>query len=232
MLLEVKDVHSYYSLSHILNGISFDLSSGELVMILGRNGAGKSTTLKTIMGLVPAADGTITFKGKDITGFKPHSICREGVAYVPETRDIFSLLSTLENLEIAHRKGSDWTTGKVFERFPALAAIKERRGAHLSGGEQQMLAIARALMSGPELILLDEPSQGLAPLIVKAILGMLEELKREGISVLLVEQNFNWAAPLTDRAYVIDQGRIVFSGKLDELINDRELMNRYLGAGA
>ncbi len=230
MLLEVIDANSYYGLSHILKGISLELEGG-LVTILGRNGAGKTTTMKTIMGLVPPRSGKILFKGRDITGFKPFSICREGIAYVPETRDIFSYLSTIENLEIAYRKGSSWTPERVFKKFPALEKIKDRRGAHLSGGEQQMLAIARALMTGPELILLDEPSQGLAPLVVKTIVEMIEELNKEQISILLVEHNFHWAADLTDRTYVIDQGSIVFSGKLNELTSDRELMTKYLGVG-
>lgn len=230
MLLEVKDVNSYYGLSHILKDISFELETG-LVTILGRNGAGKSTTMKTIMGLVPPKSGKILFKGRDIAGFKPYSICQEGIAYVPETRDIFSYLSTIENLEIAYRKDSLWPPERVFEKFPALEKIKGRRGAHLSGGEQQMLAIARSLMTGPELILLDEPSQGLAPLIVKSIVEMLEEMKKEQISILLVEQNFHWAANLTDAVYVIDQGAIVFSGKLEELTSDKTLMTKFLGAG-
>lgn len=230
MLLEVKDVNTYYGLSHVLKGISFELEAG-LVTILGRNGAGKSTTMKTIMGLVPPEDGKILFKGQDLTGMKPYTICREGIAYVPETRDIFSYLSTGENLEIAYRKGSSWAPKRVFDTFPALGMIKERRGAHLSGGEQQMLAIARSLMTGPELILLDEPSQGLAPLIVKSIVEMVEELKKEQISILLVEQNFHWAADLTDAVYVIEQGSIVFSGRLEELTSDKALMTKYLGAG-
>jgi branched-chain amino acid transport system ATP-binding protein len=231
MLLDVQGVHTYYETSHILKGISFDCESGELVTILGRNGAGKSTTLKTIMGLAPAREGRILFKGKDIAAMRPHSICRLGISYVPETRDIFSLLSTMENLEIAARKGSKWTVKRVFDTFPALRELKDRRGAHLSGGEQQMLAIARALMPGPDLILLDEPSQGLAPLIVQTILGMLDELKKDGISILLVEQNFHWAAGLTDRVYVIDQGQMVYSGSLDELTSNDELMDKYLGVG-
>ena len=230
MLLEVKDVNSYYGLSHILKGISLELEGG-LVTILGRNGAGKTTTMKTIMGLVPPRSGKILFKGRDITGLKSFSICREGIAYVPETRDIFSYLSTIENLEIAYRKGSSWTPERVFKKFPVLEEIKDRRGTHLSGGEQQMLAIARALMTGPELILMDEPSQGLAPLVVKTIVEMIEELKKEQISILLVEQNFHWAAHLTDRTYVIDQGSIVFSGQLNELTSDRKLMIKYLGTG-
>jgi len=231
MLLEVEGLHSYYGLSHILKGISCKVEKGELVTILGRNGAGKTTTLKSIMGLVPPARGRVALKGKDLAGQKPYTICKEGIAYVPETRDIFSLLSTMENLTIAHRRGSPWTVGDVFRRFPALEGIKDRRGGHLSGGEQQMLAIARALMSGPELILLDEPSQGLAPLIVKAILGMIGELKAEGLSILLVEQNFHWAAEVTDRVYVLDQGEMAFSGKLEDLTRDSGLMNKYLGVG-
>lgn len=231
MLLELKDVHSYYGSSYILRGISFEVEVGELVTILGRNGAGKSTTLKTIMGLISPKRGIISFKGNDITGLKPFSICRAGIAYVPDTRDIFSHLSTLENLEIAHKKGSPWTKEIVFERFPALKKTKDQRGKHLSGGEQQMLSIARALMTGPELLLLDEPSQGLAPIVVKSVLDMIRELKKEGISILLVEQNLNVAAKLTNRTYIINQGTIVFSGQLERLINDEETMNKYLGTG-
>ncbi len=229
MILEVRDIHVYYGLAHVLHGISLQVDRGEVVALLGRNGAGKSTTLKAIMGIVPPRSGRVVFKGTDITGWPPHRVARLGVGYVPETRDIFSYLTTRENLLIAYNRRSRWTLETVIELFPKLADLMNRRGRHLSGGEQQMVAIARALLTGPELLLLDEPSQGLAPIVVESILEAVRRLKRQGLSMLLVEQNFDLAVQLADRAYLIDHGQIVFEGAVADLLARPELTSRYLG---
>ena len=229
MILEVRDIHVYYGLAHVLHGISLQVDRGEVVALLGRNGAGKSTTLKAIMGIVPPRSGRVVFKGTDITGWPPHRVARLGVGYVPETRDIFSYLTTRENLLIAYNRRSRWTLETVIELFPKLADLMNRRGRHLSGGEQQMVAIARALLTGPELLLLDEPSQGLAPIVVESILEAVRRLKRQGLSMLLVEQNFGLAVQLADRAYLIDHGQIVFEGAVADLLARPELTSRYLG---
>ncbi len=231
MILEVADIHTYYGLVHMLHGVSLGVEEGEFVGLLGRNGAGKSTTIKSIMGLVPPRHGRIRFKGEDITGEAPFVIARRGIAYVPGTRGIFSHLTTLENLSIVRNRQSRWTLDDVLERFPRLEELKHRRGRYLSGGEQQMLAIARALVTGPDLLLFDEPSQGLAPMIVDLVIGMLQDLKRERVSMLLVEQNVEMALELVDRVLILDQGRIVFEGKPDELRQNTEIQTAYLGLG-
>jgi branched-chain amino acid transport system ATP-binding protein len=226
-MLDCLDLHTYYGTAHILQGVSLRVNEGEVVALLGRNGAGKTTTLKSIVGLVPPRRGRVTWGGRDITGWPPYRISRAGVALVPETRGIFSYLTARENLAIATRPGARWTEESVLERFPKLRELGDRRGRFLSGGEQQMLAIARALVTGPRLILLDEPSQGLAPVVVEAI----AELKREGVAMLLVEQNVAMACHLSDRVYVIDQGRIVFEGTPDTLRADARTLATYLGVG-
>jgi len=231
MILEIRNIDTFYGLGHILHGLSLDLAEGEVVALLGRNGAGKTTTLRSITGLAPPRAGEIRYKGRNIAGLDPHRISRMGIALVPETRGIFSYLSARENLAIAQRKGSRWQMDAVLERFPGLRERLESKGRSLSGGEQEMLAIARALMTGPELLLLDEPSQGLAPMVVNAVMDTVRELKRQRVSMLLVEQNAEMALQLADRVYVIDHGAVVFEGTSGRLRNDRQVMATYLGVG-
>ncbi|MGH7277034.1 MAG: ABC transporter ATP-binding protein [Candidatus Rokuibacteriota bacterium] len=231
MILRLESVDTYYGLVHMLHGISLGVAEGEVLAVLGRNGAGKTTVLKSVMGLVPPTRGRIVFQGQDIAGLLPHVIARRGIAYVPASRGIFSALSAEENLQIAHVRGARWDPAEVFRRFPRLADLRKRRGRVLSGGEQQMLAIGRALVTNPSLILLDEPSQGLAPLVVDAVLEMLRELKAEGMSMILVEQNVPMALDLADRVHILDQGTIVFEGVPDELTRDETAALRYLGVG-
>jgi branched-chain amino acid transport system ATP-binding protein len=232
MILRLDEIHTFYGLVHMLQGVSLAVSEGEVVALLGRNGAGKTTTLKSIIGLVPPRRGKILYKGEDITGEQPYLIARRGIAYVPATRGIFSSLTTLENLHIVRNKRSLWDPKDVLARFPQLGELKDRRGRNLSGGEQQMLAIARALVTGPDLLLLDEPSQGLAPMVVAAVLDMLKELKRERVSMLLAEQNVDMALDLADRVYLFDQGAIVFEGSPDGLRENTGVQETYLGLGA
>ncbi|HTK90832.1 MAG TPA: ABC transporter ATP-binding protein [Verrucomicrobiae bacterium] len=231
MILEITGIDTYHGLGHILRGLSLVVAEGEVVALLGRNGAGKTTTLRSISGLTPPRRGTITYKGASITGFPAHRISRLGIALVPETRGIFSYLTARENLEIARRPGTRWPMETMLERFPKLREVLDRKGRFLSGGEQQMLAIARALLTGPELLLLDEPSQGLAPLVVETVMGTIRELKRERVSMLLVEQNAEMALRLADRVYVIDHGTIVFEGTPDALRADHGVTATYLGVG-
>jgi branched-chain amino acid transport system ATP-binding protein len=231
MILHIREIDTYYGLGHILHRLSLTVAEGEAVALLGRNGAGKTTTLRSITGLTPPRSGQILYKGSDITGRPPHQIARQGIALVPETRGIFSYLTARENLEIARRPGASRPIDVVLDRFPKLREVLERKGRFLSGGEQQMLAIGRALLTGPELLLLDEPSQGLAPLVVDTVMATIEELKREGMSILLVEQNTEMALRLADRVYVIDHGSIVFEGTPEELRANRQVTATYLGVG-
>ena len=232
MMLEVDKVDAFYGIGHILHGLSLHVAEGEVVALLGRNGAGKTTTLRCIAGLTPPRSGAIRYRGKDISGVEPHRISRMGIALVPETRGIFSFLSCHENLAIAERKGSKWQMREVLERFPRLGERLANKGQQLSGGEQQMLAIARALLTGPELLLLDEPSQGLAPIVVNAVMDTIRSLKSERVSMLLVEQNAEMALQLADRVYVIDHGTVVFEGSPAELRADTAVTGTYLGVGA
>jgi branched-chain amino acid transport system ATP-binding protein len=229
MILKLDEIHTYYGLVHMLQGVSLEIAEGEVVALLGRNGAGKTTALKSIMGLAPARQGKILFEDQDITGLPPHLIARQGIAYVPASRGIFMTLTSMENLNIVRTRGARWDTEDVFRRFPKLAPLKRRRGRSLSGGEQQMLAIGRALVTGPSLILLDEPSQGLAPMVVELVVDMLRELKSEGVSMLLVEQNLQMALDLAERVYILDQGEVVFDGSAQELKNNDQLTASYLG---
>ena len=232
MILEIKGIDTYYGLGHILQGLSLHVEDGEVVAILGRNGAGKTTTLRSITGLTPPKSGAILYKGRDIAGLAAHRISRQGIALVPETRDIFSYLTVRENLSIARRKASRWQMDAVLERFPSLKARMSNKGRELSGGEQEMLAIARALMSGPDLLLLDEPSQGLAPLVVSTVMDTIRELKKQQVSMLLVEQNAEMALQLADRVYIIDHGSAVFEGSPAQLRADRDVTSTYLGVGS
>ena len=230
-MIELERINTFYGLGHILHDLSLRVGEGEVVALLGRNGAGKTTTLRSIAGLTPPRKGEIRYKGRNIAGLEAHRVSRLGIALVPETRDIFSYLSTRENLSIAQRKSSRWQIDNVLERFPSLKARLGNKGRELSGGEQQMLAIARALLTGPELLLLDEPSQGLAPLVVDAVMNTIRELKNERVSMLLVEQNAEMALRLADRVYVIDHGTVVFEGTPERLRGDRQVTTTYLGVG-
>jgi branched-chain amino acid transport system ATP-binding protein len=230
MFLEARDLNTYYGKSHILQDVSVDVDRGEVVALIGRNGSGRSTTLKTIAGVTPPRRGTVTLDGKNITGMKPYTIARHGVAYVPEERRIFPNLTVLENLKLATlagRKGQ-WDYKKVFAFFPRLDERKTNAGKSLSGGEQQMLTIARALIQNPEIILLDEPLEGLAPVVAQAIQKAIMEMKVEGMTMLLVEQNARVALAVADRAHVLSDGRIVASGTAAQLREDQELIQRYL----
>jgi branched-chain amino acid transport system ATP-binding protein len=232
VILELREVDAFYGIGHILHGLSLEVDDGEVVALLGRNGAGKTTTLRCIAGLTPPRSGAIRYKGSDIAGLEPHRISRLGIALVPETRGIFSFLSCHENLAIAERKGSRWKMQAVLERFPRLQERLGNKGQQLSGGEQQMLAIARALLTGPQLLLLDEPSQGLAPIVVNAVMDTIRSLKAERVSMLLVEQNAEMALALADRVYVIDHGTVVFEGSPGRLRADTQITATYLGVGA
>jgi branched-chain amino acid transport system ATP-binding protein len=231
-MLELRALQTYYGLAHILHGLSLGVGEGEVVALLGRNGAGKTTTLRSISGLTPPRSGEIRYKGRDITALAPHRIARLGIALVPETRGIFSYLSARENLAIAERRSTRWPLAAVLERFPRLQERLESKGRDLSGGEQQMLAIARALLTGPELLLLDEPSQGLAPLVVNDVMSTIRELRAERVSMLLVEQNAEMALRLADRIYVIDHGTVVFEGTPPQLRANTQVAATYLGVGS
>jgi branched-chain amino acid transport system ATP-binding protein len=230
-MIELCKINSFYGLGHILHDLSLSVAESEVVALLGRNGAGKTTTLRSIAGLNPPKSGEIRYRGRDICGSKPRQISRMGIALVPETRDIFSFLTAKENLSIARRKTSRWQIDDVLERFPSLKERLNNKGRELSGGEQQMLAIARALLTGPDLLLLDEPSQGLAPLVVNAVMSTIQQLKKERVSMLLVEQNAEMALQLADRVYVIDHGTVVFEGTPAALRADRQVATTYLGVG-
>jgi branched-chain amino acid transport system ATP-binding protein len=219
-MLELTDVHAGYGQGDVLLGVSFRVRQGEAVSILGRNGAGKSTTLKSLMGHIPLSRGRIAFLGHDLAGVPTYRRSRLGIGYVPEDRRIFPELTVRQNLEAARKLSADgagWTFERVFALFPALRAMERRHGGSLSGGEQQMLTIARTLMGNPRLLLLDEPSEGLAPIVVAALREQIARLKGEGLTILLCEQNLAFARPLSDRVYVIDKGALRFSGTFQEL---------------
>ncbi|MBR2813527.1 MAG: ABC transporter ATP-binding protein [Reyranella sp.] len=230
--LEVRDLHAFYGRAHILHGVSLEARAGEVVALLGRNGAGKSTTMKAIMGLVPPARGEVSFDGRRIERLPPYRIARLGLGYVPEERRIFTDLSVTENLEVgrqAARAGTPtWDERKLFRLFPNLGGMRERPGGRMSGGEQQMLTIARTLMGNPRCVLLDEPSEGLAPIIVEQMANSIRALKSEGLSVLLSEQNLHFSQAVADRAYIIEKGQIRFGGSMAELTADASLREQYL----
>jgi len=226
-MLQLNDVHSFYGKSHILHGASFRVGNGELVTLLGRNGVGKTTTMKSIMGIVSVRSGTIQYKGGNIIGKKPYEIFRQGLGYVPQGRKIFSTLNVAENLNLALRQHNPEKLEWVLEIFPRLKQRLHHIGNELSGGEQQMLAIARVLVCQPEMILLDEPSEGLAPIMARSILSTLEELKKTGTTVLLVEANLSMAMNLGDRHYIMDQGMIVSEVTTQQLSEDAELLDKY-----
>lgn len=229
-MLQVEEIHTYYGLSHILFGVSLEIKEGEVVCLLGRNGAGKSTTMKSIIGLTPPKQGLIRFKGQPTAGKKPFMLARMGIGYVPDDRRVFADLTVGENLEISERNMTEggWNKERVYQFFPALEKIDTRRAGYLSGGEQQMLTIARALMTNPDLLLLDEPTEGLAPLIVELLEEQIAKLKEAGLTVLLAEQNLDVALRLSDRGYVIDNGVIRYEGSIEDLRNNEEVRNKYL----
>ncbi len=230
-MLKVKGIHTFYGLSHILFDVSLEVSKGEIACLLGRNGAGKSTTIKSIMGLTPPRRGTIEFKGEAIMGKQPYQLARMGMGYVPDDRRVFADLTVGENLEISERRSGAllmWNREKVYDFFPALRHIDARKAGFLSGGEQQMLTIARALMTNPELLLLDEPTEGLAPIIIKVLEEQIQRLRENGLTVLLAEQNQKAALRLSDRGYIIDNGVIRYHGNIEDLRDNKEVRKRYL----
>ncbi|MDR6584174.1 ABC transporter ATP-binding protein [Herbaspirillum sp. BH-1] len=229
MILQVQDVHGYYGKSHILQGISLEVDAGEVVTLLGRNGAGKTTTLKSIVGVVPPAQGQVLFEGQRISGLPSYKIAARGVCLVPEHRGIFKLLTVEENLTMAARKESAWGLEEIYTIFPRLKERRRNGGGQLSGGEQQMLAIARALMTHPRVLMLDEPVEGLAPVIVDEIVAQIKEIKATGMSIILVEQNLEVCTQLADRHYIVEQGRIVYSGSNADFLADDGVKDRYLG---
>jgi branched-chain amino acid transport system ATP-binding protein len=230
MMLKVEGIHTFYGLSHILFGISLEVSQGEIVCLLGRNGAGKSTTMRSIMGLTPPKQGKIEFKGETITGEKPYLLARKGIGYVPDDRRVFADLTVDDNLEISRRGDSarTWDKERVYTLFAPLRQIKNRRAGYLSGGEQQMLTIARALVTNPEFLLLDEPTEGLAPLIVKEIETQVLQLREAGISILLAEQNIRSALRMSNRGYIIDNGEMRYHGSIEDLRKNEEVRKKYL----
>ncbi len=227
-MLRVNEIHTYYEESHILQGVSLEVKGNSVITLLGRNGAGKTTTLKSIIGLIHPERGSIYFGEEEITGLKPFEIARKGLGYVPENREIFSTLTVFENLKIAMCRKGRWTVERIFEILPILEQRKTHRGKLLSGGEQQMLSIARALIGNPSLLLLDEPSEGLAPLIIKAITELIRRIREEGIVILLVEQSLEVARKVSDYSYIMDEGKIIYSGLIEEILRDESLMKRYL----
>jgi branched-chain amino acid transport system ATP-binding protein len=225
-LLEVDGIHTAYGLSRVLFGISLEVGRGECVSLLGRNGVGKTTTMRSIMGLTAPYSGHVRWRGREVTGWTPHKAARAGVGFVPEDRRIFAELTVWENLEVgarAARRPGHWTIETVGDLFPILRERKNQQGGHLSGGEQQMLTIARTLVGNPELLLLDEPSEGLAPLVVATLRDKIAELKAQGLTILLAEQGIDFALSLADRVYVLEKGTVRFSGAASELRTDTEL---------
>lgn len=231
-MLEVKRLYTHYGRAEILSDVSFEVGAGEVAALLGRNGAGKSTTLKSIMRLVRPTSGEVVFDERPIGRLRPHEICRLGLGYVPEERRIFTSLTVGENLAVArrvHREGATvWTLERIFELFPNLAEMRKKSARAMSGGEQQMLTVARTLMGSPRAILLDEPSEGLAPVIVEQMARTLRELKDEGVTILLSEQNLHFAGLVADRAIIIEKGRIRYQGKMQEALEDERIRAAYL----
>ncbi|MFC3110061.1 ABC transporter ATP-binding protein [Undibacterium arcticum] len=229
MILKVDEIHSYYGKSHILQGVSVSVSEGEVVTLLGRNGAGKTTTLKSIVGVVRPHQGKVVFQGDNVVGLPAYQIASRGVCLVPEHRGIFKLLTVEENLTMAARRDSAWGLKDVYKIFPRLQERRKNGGGQLSGGEQQMLAIGRALMTHPKVMMLDEPVEGLAPVIVDEIVAQLKLIKATGMSIILVEQNLEVCTQLADRHYIIEQGRVVYAASNAEFLADDGAKDRYLG---
>ena len=231
MLLEVKEINTFYGISHILFNVSLEIDKGEVVCILGRNGVGKTTLLRSIMGLTAARSGNILFGGIDIRGKQPFEVARLGIGFVPEDRVIFPALTVSENLEMGTKRGNKgpWTFERVFEMFPILDKRRAQMGGTLSGGEQQMLTIARTLMGNPELLLLDEPSEGLSPLVIKELGNYVRSLKEEEMPLLMSEQNPAFSMRLSDRAYILEKGEVRWKGDIGELKEKPEILETYLG---
>jgi len=228
-VLEVEDAHTYYGESHVLQGVSLHVAEGEVLAILGRNGMGKTTLIRSVIGFTPPRRGAVRFKGDDITRWPPYRMVEAGMALVPQGRRVFPSLTVSENLEVARSGSGRWTIDRVHELFPRLRERGGNRANKLSGGEQQMLAIGRALMSNPDLLLLDEPTEGLAPLLVREVGRVIQQLKREGLSILLVEQNLPLALSVADRIHILSRGRIVHSSRPEELLANEDVKSRYLG---
>jgi branched-chain amino acid transport system ATP-binding protein len=230
--LELEGVETSYGLSQVLFGVTLEVGEGEIVALVGRNGVGKTTVMRTIIGLTPPHRGIIRWRGREVQGMAPHRISRSGIGFVPEDRRIFPDLTVWENLDIARRAGVDgqmrYTEERIYQLFPKLKELRSRRGGFLSGGEQQMLTIARSLMGNPSLLLLDEPSEGLAPLIVENLREQIAELRREGLSMVLAEQNLDFVLSLSDRVYVLEKGEVKFTGTADEVRRDESVLHRYL----
>ncbi|AMO94404.1 ABC transporter family protein [Collimonas fungivorans] len=229
MILQLEDIHSYYGKSHILQGVSITVAEAEVVTLLGRNGAGKTTTLKSIVGVLKPARGKVWFQGAELTGLPSFRIAARGLCLVPEHRGIFKLLTVEENLTMAAHRESPWQLADIYRIFPRLKERRKNGGGQLSGGEQQMLAIGRALMTAPKLLMLDEPVEGLAPVIVDEIVAQLKLIKASGIAIILVEQNLEVCTQLADRHYIVEQGRIVYSAGNAEFLADEQAKDRYLG---
>jgi branched-chain amino acid transport system ATP-binding protein len=229
-MLEVKEIHTYYGTSHILFGISFYVKEGEAVCLLGRNGAGKTTTFRSIIGLTPPKKGSIKFRGQEIIGKPSYRIAQMGIGYVPDTRRIFPDLTVRQNILVAHRekKNAVWNLETIYALFPKLRELDTHMGTQLSGGEQQMLTVARTLMTNPDLLLLDEPGEGLAPLVIQAMKQQLGEIKKLGVTMLICEHNVGLATALSDRGYVIDKGAIRYQGTIKELQENEEVRKKYL----
>ncbi|MGA8399284.1 MAG: ABC transporter ATP-binding protein [Stellaceae bacterium] len=230
-LLTVEDIHTAYGLSRVLFGISLEVKAGECVCLLGRNGVGKTTTMRSVMGLTPPASGRVVWKGREITGRAPHHVARAGIGFVPEDRRIFPELTVWENLDVAARAGGrrgHWTIDTVYGLFPKLEELRNRQGGFLSGGEQQMLTIARTLMGNPELLLLDEPSEGLAPLVVDMLREKIGELRDQGLTILLAEQGVEFSLALADRVYVLEKGAVRHSGPAAELRDNKDLREQLM----
>lgn len=230
MILEAEQIHTYYGTSHILFGISFEVREGESICLLGRNGAGKTTTLRSIIGLTPPRAGKIRFRGKDIVGRPPYRIAQLGIGFVPDDRRIFPDLTVRQNILVARREraGSNWNLDSVYNLFPKLQQLDTHMGTQLSGGEQQMLTIARTLMTNPDLLLLDEPGEGLAPLVIRTMEVQLGEIKKMGLNMLICEHNVGLALALSDRGYVMDKGAIHYHGTIEELRGNEEVRKKYL----
>jgi branched-chain amino acid transport system ATP-binding protein len=232
MILEVSNIYTAYGLSQILFGVSLKVQEGEVISLLGRNGVGKTTTLRSIMGLTPPKSGSIKWRGEEIVGKPTYEISRLGIGFVPEDRRIFSDLTVWENLDVGIQPGRKrenvWTLERVFDLFPALKPIQSRKGGYLSGGEQQMLTIARTLMSNPDLLLLDEPSEGLAPIVVQQLGDQIAKLRQEGMTILLCEQNQRFSLDLSDRIYILEKGAIKFEGTAQDFLKDEKIGRAYL----
>jgi branched-chain amino acid transport system ATP-binding protein len=228
-VLDVADLHTYYGESHVLHGVSLSVADGEVLTILGRNGMGKTTLIRSIIGFTPPREGTIRLREDDVTGWAPYRLVERGMALVPQGRRVFPSLTVRENLDVARRGDGRWSIDRVHELFPRLRERASNRANKLSGGEQQMLAIGRALMSNPALLLLDEPTEGLAPLLVREVGRVIGELKREGLSILLVEQNLPLALSVADRVHILSRGHIVYGGRPDALAADEDVKSRFLG---